>query len=103
MYSFVQFCTVLKLNLKRKYNTFANTFEGHQNIYYLIFNILLFFYSSLSYYMIRESEDQRVLNNVQRTRLSCGCMIWLLPHTPPSPEASCLSFSDFLCVAIQAY
>ncbi len=31
--------------------------------------------------------------------LSCGRMIWLLPH----PSASCLSFSLFQCVASSAY
>jgi hypothetical protein len=40
---------------------------------------------------------QRVLNDLQRTRLSCGRMNWLLAH--PLPSASCLSFSLFLCAA----
>ncbi len=39
----------------------------------------------------------RVLNDSQKTRLSCGRMIWLLPH--PLPSASGLSFSVVLCVA----
>ncbi len=30
-------------------------------------------------------------------------MIWLLPHPPTLPSASCLSFSVFLCVARRAY
>jgi hypothetical protein len=44
--------------------------------------------------------SQRVLNDLWRTRLSCGSMIWLLLHPPPPtlPSASCLSLSVFQCV-----
>ncbi len=45
---------------------------------------------------------QRVLDDLQRTRLYRGRMIWLLPQSPPPPPppawASYLSFSIFLCV-----
>jgi len=42
------------------------------------------------------SAVQRVLNALQRTRLSRGLVTQPLPHLP---SASCLSFSVFLCVA----
>jgi hypothetical protein len=44
-----------------------------------------------------ESTFQRVLNALQRTRLSCGRMIWLLLH--PLPPQYVLSFSVFLYFA----
>ncbi len=49
--------------------------------------------------------NQRVLNDVQRTRLSCGRMIRLLAHPPPHHLllACCISFAVFLCIAGQAY
>jgi len=46
---------------------------------------------------------RRVLNDLQRTRPSCGRMIQLFARPSPLPSASCLSFSVFLCVACQAY
>jgi hypothetical protein len=42
--------------------------------------------------------EQRVLNNLQRTRLSRGRLLWPLPILPPLPSDSCLSFLVFLCV-----
>jgi hypothetical protein len=48
-------------------------------------------------------KTQRVLKDLQRTRLSRHHTIWLLPdHLPTSPPAS-LSFSVFLWVAGRAY
>ncbi len=50
--------------------------------------------------------SQRVLNDLQRSRLSCGGrMTRLLAHPLPSPLrwSGCLSFSVFLCFAGRAY
>ncbi len=47
--------------------------------------------------------EQRVLNDLGRTRLSRRRMNGFLPHPLlPRPSASCLSFSAFLCVADRA-
>jgi hypothetical protein len=46
---------------------------------------------------------QRVLNYIQRTKLSRCRMIRLLPHPlPPLTTESCLSFLVFMCVADRA-
>ncbi len=44
--------------------------------------------------------NQRLMNDSQRTRLSCGRMIQLLANPfPPLPSTSCLPFSQSSCVA----
>ncbi len=49
------------------------------------------------------SWPQRVLNDLQRLRLSWSRMFRLLVTTSPPPSASCLCFSVFPCVADRAY
>ncbi len=43
---------------------------------------------------------QRVLNDLQRTKLSCPRMVWLLPRPPPSRQLYCsVSLSQSFCLS----
>ncbi len=68
-------------------------------------------YDTSLYFSLRRTStttmisNQRVLNDLERTRLSCGRMIRLLVHPTPSPSPiSKLSlFLSILCVAGRDY
>ncbi len=49
----------------------------------------------INWWKLEGAGDQRVLNGLWTTRLSCGGIIWLLDH-PPLPSAACIAFSVFL-------
>ncbi len=53
--------------------------------------------------MMKLPTEQRVINDLKRTRLSRRRMIWAPSHPLLHPSVSCLSFSDFLCVAGRGY
>ncbi len=67
--------------------------------YLAMLSISLIFYGAWQDFSAFTSQvefSHRVLKAFQRTRLSCGRMVWLLAH--PLPPASCLSSSVFRIV-----